>query len=367
MKQKLAFSSLLLTLSLASAPTARATTAWYVDGVNGSDSNNCQSSSTPCKTIGHATSLASSGDSMMVAAATYKENLNIIVSLTIVGSSAQTTIVDGGYVGTVVTVSSANAHVSLSNVTIQNGGAITGVCGGGINNAGTLTIYNTTIWGNRATLSCGGGGVYNVGTLAINNSTITGNVAYGNLFHPSRGGGGIRSLGTLTVTNSTISGNSVGWGSGGGVAADALTTVNNSTISGNSAYPNVGGGGIRGCCGIVKLQNSIVANNVAGNKSANCSGVTSNGYNTSSDNTCNFSNSGDRNNTDPLLGPLQYNGGPTQTMALEPGSPAIDAGNPSGCTDGAGHLLTTDQRGYPRHDPEDAGGCDMGAYERQTD
>ena len=54
-------------------------------------------------------------------------------------------------------------------------------------------------------------------------------------------------------------------------------------------------------------------------------------------------------------------------MALLPGRPAIDAGNPSGCTDDLGHLLTTDQRGYPRHDPEDTGGCDMGAYEKQSD
>jgi hypothetical protein len=87
----------------------------------------------------------------------------------------------------------------------------------------------------------------------------------------------------------------------------------------------------------------------------------------SSDGTCNFSNSGDRNNTDPMLGPLQNNGGPTQTMALPSGSPAIDAGNPSGCKDGSGHLLTTDQRGYPRHDPEDTAGCDMAAYERESD
>jgi hypothetical protein len=46
---------------------------------------------------------------------------------------------------------------------------------------------------------------------------------------------------------------------------------------------------------------------------------------------------------------------------------AIDAGNPSGCKDSSGHLLTTDQRGMPRHDPEDTGGCDMGAYEKQSD
>jgi len=95
--------------------------------------------------------------------------------------------------------------------------------------------------------------------------------------------------------------------------------------------------------------------------------VTSNGYNLSSDGTCNFYGPGDMNNTNPLLGPLQNNGGPTQTIALPSGSPAIDAGNPAGCTDGSGHLLATDQRGQPRPDKEDTGGCDIGAYESQTD
>jgi hypothetical protein len=73
------------------------------------------------------------------------------------------------------------------------------------------------------------------------------------------------------------------------------------------------------------------------------------------------------NNTDPQLGPLQDNGGATQTMALPSGSAAVDAGNPSGCTNGDGDLLKTDQRGMPRPDKEDKGGCDMGAYERQSD
>jgi hypothetical protein len=95
--------------------------------------------------------------------------------------------------------------------------------------------------------------------------------------------------------------------------------------------------------------------------------MTSKGYNMSSDGTCNFSNSGDRNNINPKLGTLGNYGGPTQTIPLLSGSPAIDAGNPSGCTDGSGHLLTTDQRGYPRHDPEDTMGCDIGAFERQSD
>jgi hypothetical protein len=95
--------------------------------------------------------------------------------------------------------------------------------------------------------------------------------------------------------------------------------------------------------------------------------MTSNGYNLSSDGSCDFSGPGDLNNTDPKLGPLQNNGGPTQTQALLPGSPAIDAGNPSGCTDNKGNLLKTDQRGAPRPGKEDTSGCDMGAYERQTD
>src|SRR5262249_6761488 len=112
------------------------------------------------------------------------------------------------------------------------------------------------------------------------------------------------------------------------------------------------------------LQNSIVANN----SGRNCFGaITSNGYNLSSDASCPFTNSGDLNNTDPLLGPLQNNGGPTQTMALPSGSPAIDAGNPAGCTDEAGNLLKTDQRGKPRPDHEDTRGCDIGAYESQSD
>jgi hypothetical protein len=95
--------------------------------------------------------------------------------------------------------------------------------------------------------------------------------------------------------------------------------------------------------------------------------MTSLGYNLSSDNTCNFTNTGDLNNADPKLGQLGNHSGPTQTIPLLSGSPAIDAGNPSGCTDGQGHLLKTDQRGKPRPDKEDTGGCDMGAYERQKD
>lgn len=80
----------------------------------------------------------------------------------------------------------------------------------------------------------------------------------------------------------------------------------------------------------MNVYNSIIA----GNMGDNCSGtITSCGYNIDDTNVCGFSNTGDLINTDPILGPLQDNGGPTFTHALLDGSPAIDAGDPSGCKD----------------------------------
>jgi len=338
----------------------------------------------------------------MVAPATYTENLTINFSLNLIGSGANTTIIDGGGNSTVVTISSTSGLVTLSRFTIRNGSANTG---GGIYNSGTLTINQSIVSANRARIltngSTLGGGIYNTAVLILNNSTVTGNAAVATArFEYAYGGGIANNHGTLTINNSTISGNSASLGivngSGrayGGGIANLLGTlvINNSTISGNSAratlFTTSYGGAISsgstatisnttmsgnsaryggGISGSATLQNTIVANSSGGN----CVGVgtiTSNGYNLSSDGTCNFNNRGDLNNHDPLLGPLQNNGGPTQTMALLAGSLAIDAGNPAGCTDGNGHLLTTDQRGMPRPDPEDRGGCDMGAYESQND
>jgi hypothetical protein len=249
---------------------------------------------------------------------------------------------------------------------------LTFVCaGGGVSNLGTLSINHTTISSNNAIL---GGGICNRGTATISNSTISGNNA-SSAYNSGLGvGGGIDNLGTLTLNNTTLSGNSAktfgdvdcGVAYGGGIYSRSQTvTINNSTLSGNYAKncDGIGYGG--GISGFATLQNTIVANSTSG---GNCRGtLSSNGYNLSSDNTCNFTGRGDVNNTDPILGPLQNNGGPTQTQALLSGSPAIDAGNPGGCTDGQGHLLKTDQRGKPRPDKEDKNGCDMGAYERQKD
>jgi hypothetical protein len=364
------FATLLFTVFLlALGSTAFASTTWYVNGVSGSDSNNCTSPSTACATIGHAISLASSGDTIMVAPATYTENLAIRISLKILGANATTTIVDGGGVDRVLDIPSASARVELSQLTVQDGEASPG---GGISNNGTLTMSNLTVANNKACPGHEGvgGGISNNGVLAIRNSTVSGNSACGvrvdGILLPGAGGG-ISNGGMLTITNSTIAGN--GATVRAGISNTRTVTINNSTISGNTGSYNIGGiGNFSGCsptC-VVALQNSIVANNAGGN----CGGtMTSNGYNLSSDGTCNFTGPGDLNNTDPVLGLLQNNGGPTQTMSETVGSsPTIDAGNPNGCTDSQGHLLTTDQRGYPRpgeykHDKR----CDMGAYESQTD
>lgn len=380
-------------------PAAMASSKWYVDGVHGSDNNNCESRRHACKTISNALSLTLPGDFIFVAPATYHETLFIYFNLEIIGSGAKTTIVDGGGVNSQVVVvgSEPKVPVTLSKMTFRNGAGQED--GGGIYNCfGTLTVIDSIITGNRITSGNGsfgyGAGIYNCpsstltlinttvsnnsaliggaicngGTLTIINGTISGNVAR------QHEGGGIANYGTLTITNSTFSGNiarpsllgSVAGGilNGGLFQSAGTLAINNSTLSGNVARGGKGSGIFNVKESTVVLQNSIVANNTGGN----CHGaVTSEGYNLSSDSTCDFDAAGDLNNTDPSLGGLRNNGGPTKTLALLPGSPAIDSGNPSGCTDGKGHLLKTDQRGKPRPDKEDSGGCDRGAYERQKD
>jgi hypothetical protein len=373
MKNKLLTSFLFAAVLVALASTAMASTTWYVNGVSGSNSNNCTSSTTACKTIRHAIALAASGDSIVVAAATYKENLTIGFSLNITGSAAATAIIDGGASNTVINISNASAHVTLSKLTIRNGAALQGA---GINSLGTLTLNHSLITANTAQGS--GGGIVSGGRMVINSSTISVNTSLGD-------GGGIWNLGTMTVNDSTINGNKGGaniFATGAGIANSATMAINNSTISGNNRITHGTGGianlqgtltissstiagnqgGIYVNSGTLSLQNSIVGNNSGGN----CFGpVSSKGYNLSSDGSCKFSGPGDMNNTNPVLGTLGNYGGPTQTIPLFSGSPAIDAGKPTGCTDGLGHLLKTDQRGKPRPDAKETVGCDMGAYEYQ--
>src|SRR5579872_1906987 len=241
--------ALLSVLSLAVVPIAGASNNWYVDGVTGNDNNSCTTRQTACKTIGHAVSLASSGDSIIVSAATYTENLTIGIDLTVIGAGGSTTIIDGGGAGTVVTIPNANTHVTLSKVEVRNGPR-------GVSNNGTLTIVRSTVSGNF------GGGIFNNGALTINASAISGN--------SSGGGGGILNNGsgrTLTINSSIVSGNKARTG---GVISNScgLVTINNSTISGNVASGGRGdnGGGIFNTCttSLVTINNSTLSQNSAG-------------------------------------------------------------------------------------------------------
>jgi hypothetical protein len=232
------------------------------------------------------------------------------------GPGAGLLAVDGNAASTVFQVQ-ANGPVTISDVTIRNG---QGRFGGGIlnNDIGALTVISGTVSGNVAPF---GGGIYNGGGLTIVNSTLSGNMA-------SSEGAGIYNAATLTISNSTFSGNAAR-GEGGACINEGMLLITNSTLSGNSAL-DVGGGVYN--LGTLHIGNTVLKRGTSGdNINVNDGGtVTSLGYNVSSDAGGGFlTGPGDQINADPLLGPLQNNGGPTFTHALLPGSPAIDAGDPN--------------------------------------
>src|SRR5437879_2073608 len=231
-----------------------------------------------------------------------------------------------------------NHTVIIQGITITHGIDVTGA--GIWNDHATLTVNSCAITGNSATDSkYAGGGILNDGfccglgsgpaTLNVANSTISGNSANAGF------GGGIMNLGlgfpaTLAVSNSTITGNTARDQAGGGgidTSSDgqAVATVANSTLSDNFGY-----------AGIINDGELTIGNTIlkAGARptiiEVGFGHTTSAGYNLSSDNADGLLNGpGDQINTEPMLGPLQDNGGPTLTHALLPGSPAIDAGDPN--------------------------------------
>ena len=239
--------------------------------------------------------------------------------------------------------------------TIITGNA-TGATGGGLHNdsGGTLTLTNSTVSGNT-TNSIGGGILNDAGTLVATNSTITSNTA-------NDGGGIYNFSGTQTLTNSTVSGNTAS-ASGGGIynSSDTMTLIN-STVTDNVVETG-SGGGIRNIGTFAELVNTIIAVNSAASPGPDCFGSpTSLGYNLIGDDTdCDYTAAtGDLVTADPLLGPLQDNGGDTETHALLAGSPAIDAIPVADCNDTDGVPVTADQRGVTRPQGPD---CDMGSYE----
>lgn len=230
---------------------------------------------------------------------------------------------------------------------------LSAVGGGAIFNdtTGTLTVTDSTFHANSG--GGGGGGIENWGTATVVRSTLDGNSA--------QHGGGIVNTGHVTVTNTTLSGNSAtgstDQGGGGGLANDSgVVAVIAATFSTNTAGQ---GGGIANGTGSVTLANTIVAGNSASSAPDLFGRITSqndNLFGTTSGATITLG-SGDIVTATPLLGALGNNGGPTQTIPLLAGSPAIGAGDPTVCANAP--VSGVDQRGIPRP----ATRCSIGAYE----
>jgi hypothetical protein len=287
------------------------------------------------------------GNDAAVGGGIYNNGLNATLSLqnsSVDNNLAEYVVFPHSHAGYGGGIYNAAGHATITNCSVSNNTAAysDGVyaAGGGIYNTGILTIINSTIHNNQCPA---GGGIANNATLTITGSTVSSNVAngFGDIFPPPIGdGGGILNNGMLTISNSTISSNTAHH-SGGGISGGG--SISNSTISDNAAG-QLNGGGIY-ISGSLEIGNTILKTGTSGANIVDNGGtVTSYGYNISNDNGAGFlTGPGDQINTDPMLGPLQNNGGPTFTHDLLAGSPALDAGNPSFT-----QPPSTDQRGYAR-------------------
>lgn len=331
-------------------------------------------------------------DTIDVPAGTYTLNpaygqLLITTNLTIAGAGAQaTTIAEpvptnrssaGDRVFDISAPSGGSVPtVALEGMEIAGGDAnsVNGNFGGDVVSSGTTTLSDDWVTNGFA---CSGAGVSNAGgTLTIERSLISANQAA-----CAPGGddsGGIQNYGEpgtpdlpgrLTVDDSTIAGNAARLGAGIYSWNDASNTVSitNSTIAGNTEQAEGGnaarggGGGLGIATGTAQIENTILAANtstVGGSAAAsNCAGtVTSLGHNLEDANTCAFTGPGDLPSTNPALGPLQNNGGPTATLALTAPSPALAQVPAASCS-------PTDQRGVAR---PTTSSCDIGAFELTT-
>ena len=297
---------------------------------------------------------------------------------------------DGGGIAALGALTLNNSEVS-GNVAAR---------GGGILAAGAVTLNTSQVTGNQA--ASDGGGIYLLFSqgsseqLSMTDSAVVANLAltgsggglYGsvggatlarNIFRLNNaaldGGGMLVANGAVVyLSNSTFADNSAGRSGGGIEVSGGALHGSNLTIAGNLANTtpaSLGSGGGIDNTGTVTLRNTILALNehqTAGEPLADdCHGAFGLfSYDLVGAVGCTFTSDHTLTGADPLLLPLALNGGPTLTRALQRGSPAIDAGNPAGCSDDALAPLTTDQRGFPR--PLNGSGaatarCDIGAYE----
>ena len=292
-------------------------------------------------------------------------------SLTISATTVSNGLANNGAQGGGAIYNHGTLTVTGSTFTGNSSPAKSGTSGGAINNSGVLNLSTSSFSGNTAQE---GGGVFNQKTATITSSTFSGNSAtiygggallnasgsmtlIGDTFtaNTGPGGGAIDNDTTLNISNSTFTGNKGGTNGGGGVENFGTTTITQSTFSGNSSPY---GANLFNYTGFkMSVSMSIVAGALVG---ANCGGmapIVDAGYNIDTGTSCPFTSAAhSMSNTQPKLGSLASNGGPTQTMALAAGSPAVDMvpATTAGC------IASTDQRGTAR--PQGSG-CDAGAYE----
>ena len=282
---------------------------------------------------------------------------------TITGPGANLLSVSGDKASRVFQID-GGVTASISGLTIT-GGSGGNDSGGGLENKGTLSLTDCTVSGNSA--GSGGGGMANYGTATLANCTVSGN----STSRPYLFGGGLWNTGTATLTDCTVSGNSAENGSGGGLEnlnsaapATAAMTLINCTVSGNSAKQ---GGGVDNLQGTVTLTNCTVSGNsgtpygVGGlNNNGGTAALTNTivAGNSNGDISGSYSGSNNLIGGNPLLSPLGDYGGPTPTMALLPGSPAIGKGIRADYP-GTTTPITTDQRGLELDSPTP----DIGAFQ----
>ena len=352
---------------------------------------NCSGSATDTGSLPYAIENAVSGDTIDFsttcppsAPIVLSSTLDIDVDLAIDGPGPATMAVSGNGASTVLAVA-AGVTTTISGLTIEDG---LGQTGGGIDNAGSTTVTNSTITDNNS--SDGGGGIVNQsGTLTVAETTVSDNSTY------RAGGGGLEiNGGSATVTDSVLTDDNAYNGGitigGGGIENNgALVSVTDTTLARDASDYNGGGGAVFNDGGTIALTASTLAHNVthrqggggggnienefgtvsvAGTIVSNtpvtedCSGVvTDAGYNLDDDGSCGFSETNhSQSDVKPYLGPLQDNGGPTESLAPALGSPVLNQ-IPTGAS-GNGQSLCpgTDQRGVAR--PQDSA-CDIGAVE----
>ncbi len=285
-------------------------------------------------------------------------DLDIESSMILRGVSAQKTILDGGANDRVLDIR-GDVEVRLQDLTVRNGNVeLESGLGGAISvQDSQLTLERVRVLESK-TPNGGAAGLYiENGYLFISDSEFSGNITDSN-------GGAIASVGSsVEITNSTFSGNTAGDDGGGIYLAGSTASIVNSTITENEAITGYGEGLYGGLS--VELGNTIIAGNIDSNEpgSSDCVGadLVSLGGNIMGVLGCAIGvdpNPTDRygfpdNPLDPVLGPLQDNGGPTYTHALLEGSPAIDMGLNEDCP-------AQDQRGVVRPIGES---CDIGAFE----